>query len=519
MSELQEENVDFSKQIAEIKALQLKSIQNRKELSSNTKTFKKLTSDELKLKEFKSLLKQYQMEIDSLTKRCASSEEFIIKANEINETNKQEELSKEDEAIKEKEKDDLLSNELELKEERITQLVLRNEELMDELRKAKVQKSKIDSEEDNLIKLNQLEFENIQLINKLDNLETENKSSKNQIVNLNKSIESLNKENSNLSSNLNKLKDYDDIKNELNTLRVISFGGDVNEKNSFDDSDSEDDDEEEEDQLDEILISRNKKLNDDLIKYRSNQSEFENKIKALEDKLNDSLITIEKLNKANETLENELNHFDKSINNNNFDTMSISSTFTKKTGRRLSPASSIAGGIIEEEENHSLSVLPIITSQRDRFRSKNIELESQLKKQTILINELRLEISKLKKSNTELFERTRYLSSFQKGTVNRFNSKDHENQIENNYEESLHPLAKFRQIEQERIASKLSPLERIFLSFAKAILANKTSRMLFLIYCFGLHCLIMLMSIYVMSLHGTLTPEVGKLDKTVTTIN
>jgi len=39
--------------------------------------------------------------------------------------------------------------------------------------------------------------------------------------------------------------------------------------------------------------------------------------------------------------------------------------------------------------------------------------------------------------------------------------------------------------------------------------------MLFLIYCIGLHCLVMTMSVYVMSLYGSLTPEVGIIDKSV----
>jgi homeobox protein cut-like len=543
-----ENEVDFSIQIQEIKALQLKSVQNRKELATNTKSFKKLSDDESKLKEFKTLLKQYQSEIDSLTNRCTVSENFILKVNEVSELKKDNEVSREEEAIKEKEKDDLLSKELDLKEERINQLLIRNDELLSELKKSKTKKVEDDSDNTNEAKLNQLEFENIQLMNKLDQLEQLNKAANYKVNSVTKSLQSLTDKNEKLNQSLKRVKDYDELKNELNTLRIISFGTNNNDnKNSFDDSDSDDEADEDpvkgtqvekpnDNQLDEILISRNKKLNDELIKYRSIQDEFENKIKSLEKKLNESTATIDKLTKSNTDLENELNHIDVS-NRNKFDTVSMISSYTRKSShpsgsRRLSPASSIAGGVIEEEQdsnNHnSSSVLPIITSQRDRFRSRNIELESQLKKQTITINELKLEISKLKKNNTELFERTRYLSSFQRGPVNRLNNNNSnnnnsssitENQLENNYEESLHPLTKFRQHEQERIASKLSPLERIFLSFAKAILANKTSRMLFLIYCFGLHCLIMLMSIYVMSLHGTLTPEVGRLDKTVTTIS
>ncbi|GME95002.1 unnamed protein product [Ambrosiozyma monospora] len=52
----------------EIQANQKQSISSRKELASNTKLFKKLDQDE-KLSQINKLLKQYQNEIDSLTKK------------------------------------------------------------------------------------------------------------------------------------------------------------------------------------------------------------------------------------------------------------------------------------------------------------------------------------------------------------------------------------------------------------------------------------------------------------------
>ena len=38
------------------------------------------------------------------------------------------------------------------------------------------------------------------------------------------------------------------------------------------------------------------------------------------------------------------------------------------------------------------SILPIITSQRDRFRQRNAELEEELRKQFNIISELRAEV-------------------------------------------------------------------------------------------------------------------------------
>lgn len=87
---------------------------------------------------------------------------------------------------------------------------------------------------------------------------------------------------------------------------------------------------------------------------------------------------------------------------------------------------------------------------------------------------------------------------------------DTEAQYSNKYEESLHPLASFRKKEMDYYRrEKLSLLEKLFISFANIILQNKTSRMIFLFYCIGLHGLVFMMSMYVINISGYLTPEVG----------
>lgn len=65
------------------------------------------------------------------------------------------------------------------------------------------------------------------------------------------------------------------------------------------------------------------------------------------------------------------------------------------------------------------SILPIITKQRDRFREKNNELEEELRKLQNKVNDLKRQVNALKHDNEELYERGRYLASFQTpGTKN-----------------------------------------------------------------------------------------------------
>ena len=58
------------------------------------------------------------------------------------------------------------------------------------------------------------------------------------------------------------------------------------------------------------------------------------------------------------------------------------------------------------------SILPIVTSQRDRFRQRNAELEDELRKQYQTISELRAEIKSLQADNLKLYEKVRYMQSY-----------------------------------------------------------------------------------------------------------
>lgn len=624
---------DLDEPATKIQSLQESTLTSRRSLAQRTKEFKKL-EEELKLKEFKPLLKLYQTEVDSLTERakCAEGAFFnvyraiselpdpkpllevsldsVITAGEAEDL-KTENRKLQDELLKyadyeqlksrllrlEQKSAEQLGNRLKLKEEemkgefeekeknwkekeesyskqvdelkkqvielksqtevdglrlqnqpdafnvdksedlellqrenerielRNLQLEKRNQDLSKELKVVKSGAAKEQASLQNELKLGELESENATLVAKLEHekriTETNTKQQTTVINGLKRDISTLQGEVTSLRAKIIQYKDYDDLRQELNTLRAISFG------QASDNDDDDDDETDEQDpiktsstQLDEILVSRNKKLTAEIADFRSQHEELINEIEGLKKKLTDSNSEVTRLVQLNNKLESDLTHLQTPA----LDTMSMISGVTRGTTQtrlpvgksgRISPASSIAGGSIREEESESASVLPIITSQRDRFRNRNIELEGQVKKQNNIISDLRSQINKLKQQNSELFERTRYLASY-KGSVRRSGHLDHgdpESQLEANYEESLHPLAKFRQREAERVTSKLSTLERIFLSFAKAILANKASRMLFLGYCVGLHCLVMAMSVYVMSLHGALTPEVGIIDK------
>ncbi|CAI6663895.1 ADM_HP2_G0028890.mRNA.1.CDS.1 [Saccharomyces cerevisiae] len=410
----------------------------------------------------------------------------------------------------------LVTQELETTQARIYQLEKRNEELSGALAKATSEAEKETELHAKELKLNQLESENALLS---ASYEQERKSTSHAINELKEQLngivaesESYKSELETVRRKLNNYSDYNKIKEELSALKKIEFG--VNEDDSDNDIRSED---KNDNTFESSLLSANKKLQATLAEYRSKstaQEEERNELKKSVDQLKQQIAT---LKEANEKLETDLEKVE-NVSPHFNETASMMSGVTRqmnnRTSHKMSPTSSIIG-IPEDGElsGNQSTLLPIVTKQRDRFRSRNMDLEKQLRQGNSEKGKLKLEISKLKGDNTKLYERIRYLQSYNNNNapVNQSTEGiDVESQYSRVYDESLHPMANFRQNELNHYKNKkLSALEKLFSSFAKVILQNKMTRMVFLFYCIGLHGLVFMMSMYVINISGYMTPEVG----------
>ncbi|CAI5016397.1 BTE_HP_G0194020.mRNA.1.CDS.1 [Saccharomyces cerevisiae] len=410
----------------------------------------------------------------------------------------------------------LVTQELETTQARIYQLEKRNEELSGALAKATSEAEKETELHAKELKLNQLESENALLS---ASYEQERKSTSHAINELKEQLngivaesESYKSELETVRRKLNNYSDYNKIKEELSALKKIEFG--VNEDDSDNDIRSED---KNDNTFESSLLSANKKLQATLAEYRSKstaQEEERNELKKSVDQLKQQIAT---LKEANEKLETDLEKVE-NVSPHFNETASMMSGVTRqmnnRTSHKMSPTSSIIG-IPEDGElsGNQSTILPIVTKQRDRFRSRNMDLEKQLRQGNSEKGKLKLEISKLKGDNTKLYERIRYLQSYNNNNapVNQSTEGiDVESQYSRVYDESLHPMANFRQNELNHYKNKkLSALEKLFSSFAKVILQNKMTRMVFLCYCIGLHGLVFMMSMYVINISGYMTPEVG----------
>ncbi|KAL3856802.1 hypothetical protein ACJMK2_011519 [Sinanodonta woodiana] len=139
------------------------------------------------------------------------------------------------------------------------------------------------------------------------------------------------------------------------------------------------------------------------------------------------------------------------------------------------------------------SLLPIVQSQRERYRIRALELEAQVLSQQQQVSMFQNEMDKLRSDNVKLYEKIRYLQSAgyphrekitgDDGTLNRYSTQ---------YEEKLDPFSSFSRKEKTRKYMNLKPYDKITLSMGKFIMGNKLARTITFFYTLLLHCLIFL---------------------------
>ncbi|KAG0669679.1 hypothetical protein C6P45_003422 [Maudiozyma exigua] len=420
-----------------------------------------------------------------------------------------------------------ITEELESTQARVFQLEKRNETLSGDLAKATSANEKETELKNKELKINQLQSENALLSASIEkNHNSHERSIKNlneELANIKTELNTYKSENDTIRLKLNNYSDYNKIKEELTSLKKIEFGIDDDDEDiervteSYSTTDKN---------LQNTLISTNKKLQSNLAELRTKNIDYEDETKKLKKEIAEMNGKVDSLQKLNAKLEADLEKID-DIDGKFNDTTSMISGVTRKItnrgghGASLSPTSSIIG-IPEEEELQSgniggnSQILPIVTKQRDRFRARNTDLEKQVRQIMAEKAKLQSEKSKLQNDNNKLYEKVRYLSSYDGSSRHssivdtEMENIDSEAQYSNSYEASLHPLANFKRDELEYYKkNKLSVFEKLFISFANLILQNKTTRMAFFFYCIGLHGLIFMMCMYVANLSGYMTPEVA----------
>ncbi|GMF79924.1 unnamed protein product [Aspergillus oryzae] len=290
--------------------------------------------------------------------------------------------------------------------------------------------------------------------------------------------------------------------------------------------------------LEQLLMSRNKKLTDELTILRVSHRDLQGQLETLREDLSTTKEELEKSQKLSTTLENDLLRVqEEAANAFPSSAMSVAGTYTSRhpySSRRggTSPTSSIISGFDHSSGSSNTmdairagepvgggsGLLPMIQAQRDRFKKKNAELEEELSKMYNSVKSLRQEVSSLQKDNLSLYEKTRYVSTYNRGqggssSASAYGNKPSASSVhlsadtpsglsldryQSAYEAQISPFAAFKGRESVRAYKRMSLPERVVFSLTRIILANRTSRNLFAGYCFAIHILLFAM-LYMMS--------------------
>ena len=164
--------------------------------------------------------------------------------------------------------------------------------------------------------------------------------------------------------------------------------------------------------LENLLVSKNRKLVEDVTKLRVSFEALSSEHAKSEETVESLQAELTRQRGLNEKLENDLMSLNKdgadpkpSSSNQGLAGLDIGGGAAKTAERGASPA-----------PGADTSILPIVTSQRDRFRQRNAELEEEVRKQFQSISDLRAEIKSLQADNLKLYEKVRYMQSYRDGS-------------------------------------------------------------------------------------------------------
>ncbi|KAL8773329.1 MAG: hypothetical protein Q9209_001723 [Squamulea sp. 1 TL-2023] len=452
---------------------------------------------------------------------------------------------------------EIVSSDLERTSQRLAEVQARNEQLRIELAELSSDSQRRTTTEEDPANA-RLRSENSSLLRKMDaarlEKDTENRKQEARIRALEKDAKSLQRDREELRERIHAWRDYNDIKRELEIFKSIELANldddepvPSSEMSSLDSNVNEDSKiiaavrNSKQDSLEQLLLARNKKLSNEMAVLRVSHQDLQERLDLLQETLSRTNADLERAQNLNATLESDLEKVQQEASSVlPPSAMSTTGTYTSRYPSssttynansfprrgRASPTSSIISGFDPQGSSRTTleslragepvgggsGILPMIQAQRDRFKQKNQQLEQELSKQHSTVSSLRQEITSLQKDNLNLYEKSRYVSTYNRGPQTSSASSYVQSpqattipisadtssglsldRYRSAYEANISPFAAFRGRESTRAYKRMSLPERIVFSITRMVLANRTSRNLFAGYCLALHILIFVM--------------------------
>ncbi|XP_049983891.1 protein CASP isoform X14 [Alexandromys fortis] len=274
--------------------------------------------------------------------------------------------------------------------------------------------------------------------------------------------------------------DYEEVKKELNTLKSMEFA--PSEGAGTQDSTKP---------LEVLLLEKNRSLQSENATLRISNSDLSGRCAELQIRLTEATAKVVEQKELIARLEQDLSTI-QSIQRPDAEGASeqglekIPEPIKEATALFYGPSVPTSGTLPEGQVD---SLLSIISSQRERFRTRNQELEAESRMAQHTIQALQSELDSLRADNIKLFEKIKFLQSYPgRGS----GSDDTELRYSSQYEERLDPFSSFSKRERQRKYLGLSPWDKATLGMGRLILSNKMARTIGFFYTLFLHCLVFL---------------------------
>lgn len=310
-------------------------------------------------------------------------------------------------------------------------------------------------------------------------------STANEIARLEDQLASKTKALQQLEEKLDEQGNYEEIKRELNILKSIEFS------TSEESRDAEKMDSTPK-SLEMLLLDKNKRLQSENTSLKVENVDLTGRYSELHVQYNEAVNTVKEQKELITQLETDL----LSVN-------ALPSAFRGQGEGEAGPPTetelvsnavqqAVAPAGVTSENVATESLLPIVASQRERFKVRNMELEAQLRHNQQQISVLQNEVDTLRSDNVKLYEKIKFLQSYptkssggreEEATVSRYSSQ---------YEQRLDPFSAFNQREKQQRYLGLSPHEKVTLNLGRFIMSNKFARTFVFFYTLLVHLMIFL---------------------------
>ncbi|XP_015760296.1 PREDICTED: protein CASP-like, partial [Acropora digitifera] len=288
-----------------------------------------------------------------------------------------------------------------------------------------------------------------------------------------------------LESKLEEQNNYEEIKRELSILKSVEFStseteGDEMKPESTPKS------------LEMLLLDKNKRLQSENTSLKVENVDLTGRYTELHSKYNEAVNTVKEQKELIGQLETDL----LSVN-------ALPSAFRGQGEGEAGPPTekelvsnavqqAVASGTGGLTGDNVESLLPIVASQRERFKVRNMELEAQLRHNQQQITVLQNEVDTLRSDNVKLYEKIKFLQSYPtKGQGGR-DDDSAVSRYSSQYEQRLDPFSAFNQREKQQRYLGLSPHEKVTLNLGKFIMSNKVARTIAFFYTLLVHLMVFL---------------------------